>query len=257
MRLGILVVTQQASGKFPKRSTTMNPSTSLRKPPAAAFTLIELLTVIAIIAILMGLLFPVLSSAKNQARRQSAAVAIRNIVSACKSYQADYGKFPPVATALNGAANASGYYAFGDPSAGGAFKVGNENLFDVLRAISRGANANNALNKRQQKYFEMGKAKDPNLPRDGFIDGADLTKGTQGQLMDPWGTQYCIILDAADTGTIDMSPVYQDAAFQGTQNVLRVSAAALSMGQDGKIGTKGDKLLRKGTNVSDDIVSWQ
>jgi len=55
----------------------MNLRTSLRKPHAAAFTLIELLTVIAIIAILMGLLFPVLSSAKNQARRQAAAVAIR------------------------------------------------------------------------------------------------------------------------------------------------------------------------------------
>lgn len=226
------------------------------KLQASAFTLIELLTVIAIIAILMGLLFPVLSSAKNQARRQAAAVAIRNIVSASKSYQTDYGKFPPVPAALVGTANTSGYYAFGDTTNGGC-PVGNDQLFDVLRSINNGPNAGYALNKRQQKYFEMGKAKDAKAPRDGFTDGGEFT-GAKGQLMDPWGAQYCIVLDAADAGTIDMSAFFTD--LNGATNLLRQSAVGFSMGIDGKRGGKGyNNNLRKpgSTEAPDDIVSWQ
>jgi prepilin-type N-terminal cleavage/methylation domain-containing protein len=230
--------------------------TSLRQPPAAAFTLIELLTVIAIIAILMGLLFPALSGAKEQARRASASTAARNIVNAAKGYYNEYGKFPPVPGALDGNINTSGYYSYGDTTAGGC-KVTNDNLFDILRAINRGVNNNHAMNKRQQKYFEMGKAKDPKNPRDGFADGNEFTKG-QGQLMDPWGAQYCIVLDAADAGTIDMSKFYSDLA--GTQSVLRVSAAAFSMGKDNERGGKGYKgQFRKPSSneAPDDIVSWQ
>jgi len=234
----------------------MNARTSLRSPQDAAFTLIELLTVIAIIAILMGLLFPALTAAKNQARKASASAAVRGIVSACKSYQTDYGKFPPEPAALVGSVNSSGYYSYGDTTTGGC-AVTNDNLFDVLRSINRGVNNNYALNKRQQKYFEMGIAKDPKNPRDGFVDGSQFS-GTPGQLMDPWGTQYCIVLDAADSGTIDMSQFFTDLS--GSQNLLRVSAAAFSMGTDGKRGGPGyqNQLRKSGsTTAPDDVVSWQ
>lgn len=244
----------------------MKPPNSPQTPHAAAFTLIELLTVIAIIAILMGLLFPVLSSAKNQARRQAAAVAVRNIVSACKSYQNDYGKFPPVQAALVGTADTSGFYSFGDKGSA-ACQVTNDELFNVLRSIAAGANTGYVLNKRQQKYFEMGKAKDAKLPRDGFTDGNDFASATQGSdkqactsgmLLDPWNTQYCIVLDAADAGTIDMTSFYSDLS--GQANLIRQSAVAFSLGIDGKTGGKGyTKQLRKpnSTDAPDDIVSWQ
>ena len=235
----------------------MNSRNSLPKNRIAAFTLIELLTVIAIIAILMGLLFPVLSSAKNSARRQAAAVGIRNIVAACKSYQTDYGKFPPVpAPALVGNVNTGGYYAYGDTNNGGC-PVGNEQLFYVLRAMPTGPNANHALNKRQVRYFEMGKAKEPKTPRDGFTDFGDSEgfTGTKGQLLDPWGAQYCIVLDAADAGTIDMHAFFEDL-----KEPLRQSAAAFSMGIDGKRGAKEyrNQFRKAGsTDAPDDIVSWQ
>lgn len=234
----------------------MNARPSSRQARTAAFTLIELLTVIAIIAILMGLLFPALSAAKEQARRTAAMNAVRGIVNACKLYQNDYGKFPPVPSALVGTVDTTGYYAYGDTTTGGC-KLTNNELFDILRSIARGVNTGNVMNKRQQKYFEMGKAKDPATPRDGFIDGSGYT-GTQGQLMDPWGTQYCIVLDAADTGTIDMGTFYTDLA--GANNVLRVSAAVFSMGKDGKRGGKGfENQLRKSgsSEAPDDVVSWQ
>ena len=253
---GIFVVTTGLTGNLLPPNPIMRARTSLRQPPVAAFTLIELLTVIAIIAILMGLLFPALSGAKEQARRAAASTAVRNIVGASKSYYNDYGKFPPVQGALVGNVNANGYYAYGDTSAGGC-SVTNDQLFDILRSINRGVNNGFAMNKRQQKYFEMGKAKDPKNPRDGFVDGNEFTKN-QGQLMDPWGGQYCIILDAADAETIDISKFYSDLS--GSQGVLRVSAAVFSMGKDNERGGKGYKgqFRKSGSGETpDDVVSWQ
>ena len=227
----------------------MNAPISLRKQQASAFTLIELLTVIGIIAILMGLLFPALAAAKEQARRASAGTAVRAIISACKSYQTDYGKFPPVTGALSGDSSS---YSYGDKAAQCA--VTNDQLFDILRSISSNSvsNAGNKMNPRQQRYFEMGLAKDKASPRDGFCDGSDFA-AQRGQLMDPWGTQYGVVLDATDSGEIDISGFYKDTAF----GKIRVSAAAFAMGKDGQLGTKGDQMYRKGTTNSDDVVSWQ
>lgn len=62
----------------------------------AAFTLVELLTVIAILAILAALLFPVFAQAKVQAKK---AVAISNVSQAGKSlmlYAVDADDYPPV-----------------------------------------------------------------------------------------------------------------------------------------------------------------
>jgi prepilin-type N-terminal cleavage/methylation domain-containing protein len=235
---------------------SMNARHTLPKRPAAAFTLIELLTVIAIIAVLMGLLFPALSGAKEQARRADAGTNVRNIVAACKSYYNDYGKFPPVTGALDGDVNTNGYYSFGDTSAGKC-KVENSTLFDILRSINRGENNSYALNKRQQKYFEMGKAKDTKNPRGGFCDGNEFTK-SQGALMDPWGAQYCVVLDADDDGTIDMGAFYSDLA--GAQNAIRASAVCFSMGKDnirGGKGYEGKFRPTKSGEAPDDVVSWQ
>src|SRR4051812_43446348 len=71
-----------------------------RRSPAlsrsAAFTLIELLTVIAIIAILMGILFPVINNVKENAKKVQAKNDVTQIVTAVKAYYTEYGKYPPV-----------------------------------------------------------------------------------------------------------------------------------------------------------------
>jgi prepilin-type N-terminal cleavage/methylation domain-containing protein len=218
----------------------------------SAFTLIELLTVIAIIAVLMGLLFPALQGAKDQARRAEAATTVRGIVSACKSYYNDYGKYPPVEAARDG-----DFYSFGDMT-NASCKANNSDLFDILRKISRGVNTDHKLNKRQQQYYEGPKAKDPKNPRSGFCDGSDFGGGREGQLMDPWGAQYCVVLDATGEEKINMGKFYSDLA--DTANIVRQSATAFSLGKDNKRGGKGyENRFRKtgSSEAPDDVVSWQ
>jgi len=59
-----------------------------------AFTLIELLTVIAIIAVLIGLLFPAIKSALLKAEITKAKVQMSNLETAFKSYYTEYGHWP-------------------------------------------------------------------------------------------------------------------------------------------------------------------
>jgi len=60
-----------------------------------AFTLIELLTVIAIIAVLAGLLFPVFLTARGKAREISCVSNLRQIGLAIRMYAQDYDELYP------------------------------------------------------------------------------------------------------------------------------------------------------------------
>lgn len=59
-----------------------------------AFTLIELLIVIAIIGILMALLFPAVGSAIDAARRAQAKNDVVQIATAVTAYETEYGRLP-------------------------------------------------------------------------------------------------------------------------------------------------------------------
>jgi prepilin-type processing-associated H-X9-DG protein len=68
------------------------------RPPA--FTLVELLVVIGIIALLIGVLLPTLSSAQRSARDVKCQSNIRQLCAALVNYAVEYkGKFPPNANA--------------------------------------------------------------------------------------------------------------------------------------------------------------
>ncbi|MEI6033298.1 MAG: type II secretion system protein [Verrucomicrobiae bacterium] len=61
---------------------------------SSAFTLIELLIVIAIIGILMGLLFPAVNGAIDAARKAQAKNDVTQIATAVIAYETEYGKLP-------------------------------------------------------------------------------------------------------------------------------------------------------------------
>ncbi len=65
------------------------------RPQCTAFTLIELLVVITVIALLAAILFPVISKAREQARKAGCLSNLRQIGGAVSSYVADYdGGYP-------------------------------------------------------------------------------------------------------------------------------------------------------------------
>jgi len=201
------------------------------------------------------LLFPIfVSPCCPPARRLEAIVSVKSIVAALKNYHNDYGHFPEIGTPLP---NGKRMICVGDP----ACKVSsgpNSLIFDVLRAIPRGANADHALNRRKCKYFEAALAKDPKAPRSGFADGPDFPESLRGCLLDPWGRQYCIVFTMDDSGTLDLGAIYSDLA--GPENLLRMPVAAFSLGKDGIVGGKGYEGKWHPTSPNetpDDAVSWQ
>ncbi len=224
---------------------------------SSGFTLIELITVIAIISVLMALLFPHLAAARENARRQEAATNLKTAMNACLQYKSDYGKYPPIDAALAGDPRTNSYYSYGDIT-NGKCKADNNKLFDVLRAIPRNENVDHKLNFRQVKYMEGKKATDPKNPRDGFMDGSEFESARAGQFMDPWGAQYCLILEADGDEIIDVSEFYTD--LNNKEDFIRGTAAGFAMGKDNKPGGKGyeGKLKKdKSNEPSDDIVTWQ
>lgn len=216
-----------------------------------AFTLIELLTVIAIIAILMGLLFPAIAIVKEQARKAQAKADVTQIVSAVKAYYTEYGKYPPTSTTASNNED----IILGEST--GATDT-NEKLFNTLRSINAAPNTDYALNPRRINFFDGKSVSDNDHPKGGFADNGGT--GVQGAFYDPWGRQYGVVIDSNYNEVVNVSKVYKDFT-TGTDGDkgARVGVAAFSTGKDNIAGDKnfpGQFKDSKG-KPSDDIISWQ
>jgi prepilin-type N-terminal cleavage/methylation domain-containing protein len=229
----------------------------------SGFTLIELLTVIGIIAVLMTLLFPAVNAVKENARRMEAKNMCMQIVTAVKQYYQEYGKFPPVEeNPVAGTVTAD--IVVGE-TAMGAVKASNNALFNTLRAINKTPNLDDKYNRRKVIFFESKAVASAagGKPRGGFydhVDGGGTPPAEQdGALYDPWGHQYGVIMDSNYDNRIDLIGFYRDfsGADATTGAAPRQTVGAFAMGKDEKLGTKGDNNYKKGTEVSDDVVSWQ
>ena len=182
----------------------------------------ELLIVITIIAILMGLLFPVFQGVQNQAKKAQAKNDLTQIVTAVNAYYTEYGKYPVVTDDT---------------------PIGNTaDLFYTLRAIASGtANASDAANPRKIVFLEVPDAKNQSQPRAGV-------KTSDGQWYDPWATSYKIAIDGSYDNAV--ANPYGSTGGAGSDPV-RTGVISWSLGKDKQLGKSG-----KFTN-SDDVISWQ
>ncbi len=235
-----------------------------------AFTLIELLTVIAIIAILMGLLFPAIGAVRENARRTQAKNEVTQLVAALKHYYTEYSKYPPLEAASAAApatppANPKDLYC-GDKLRDTNCTFNNVAVMDTLRAISRkdGVNENDAANPRRIPFYEAKIVQNPLLPRSGVLEvsssGVQPTNPEQiGCLFDPWGNQYFIMMDTNYDNALDMGQCYKDFGETDELQKPRTGVGAFSVGKDNALGDlkKFPGVYRQGTEVCDDVISWQ
>lgn len=135
-----------------------------------AFTLIELLIVIAIIGILMALLFPAVNGAIDAARKAQAKNDVTQIATAVTAYETEYGKLP----------NASG------------------NIDSTLVNILTGVSTNN--NPRKIVFMEIGT----------FKKNSKSGTNSGGSFLDPWGNNYQIAVDDNYDNTIASAGSVED-----------------------------------------------
>jgi prepilin-type N-terminal cleavage/methylation domain-containing protein len=240
----------------------------------SGFTLVELLVVIAIIAILAGMLLPVLQGAVVRAKKVKARTEAVDIVNGIQQYDSIYGRFPVSAAAqaaAMGPPNVDFTYGGTGHDAGGGqtWTLGtqtNDEVIAILMDLTNypgggpTANYNHVKNPQQHIFLNAHPSGDTSSP--GV--GTDLV------YRDPWGNPYIITMDL-NYNEMCVDAVYgQNAVSAGGLNGLvqdpslaalipnnwayRGKVMAWSSGPDGKMdaGTAANQGVNK-----DNVLSWQ
>jgi prepilin-type N-terminal cleavage/methylation domain-containing protein len=220
-----------------------------------AFTLIEILVVMTLIAILAGIAFPSFIGVMEAARKTQAKNDEQQIVTAMNGYYTEYGKYPVTVPPLN---TTDAYFGGGTAPAGATNYGSNALLFDVLRNNTTGTNSATVtlLNPRQIVFIQPPSVKNFTNPVLGVVpNGNPLAGGWY----DPWGSQYNVTADCNYDNQV--TNPYTDAP-GGTP--LNIGVITWSFSRNGVLG--GGSAVpgfssESGTagtfSGSIDIISWQ
>jgi prepilin-type N-terminal cleavage/methylation domain-containing protein len=220
----------------------------MRRSPngVAAFTLLELLTVIVVAAILAGIGYPAFVSILDQAHKTQAKNEVQQILTAVNGYYTEYGKYP-LASGTD--------VTFTGTSAGITSGSSNAALFDVLRNNTNPTGPNFATvtswNPRAIVFVQ------PPISKSGTKGGVNSTTGIW---YDPWGSSYNVMIDGSYNN--QLTNPYADAPGGTT---LYLGVIVWSFGKNGALGggaaASGFSSAESGTannfNNSGDVISWQ
>jgi prepilin-type N-terminal cleavage/methylation domain-containing protein len=231
------------------QSMNMKTQPSRREKSLPAFTLIELLTVIAIIGVLAGMIVPAVTRAKEKAYIAKAKVEMNQIIGAINQYNATYGRFPTSKPARDALGTDNPDYTFGTyagdaggntlvnkkganlPAVGNkgtapALRRNNSELIAILMDLdtfsnkSPTINTGHALNPQRIKFIEIKTVGDIRSPGIGL----------DGVYRDPWGNPYII--------TMDMN--FDNKCHDGFYRLASASRSAANVGLNGLMLSKSD-----------------
>lgn len=200
------------------------------------FTLVEMLTVIAIIAILAGIITPVVIISRNRGQRSRAESDVTSIMAALKQMDADCSKVLTKDNKIGGVTidSISSNIATID---GDAYDA----MIAELSAPKNGALAAVSVNKRKKVYLDPRKDFDPTK---NYTDQKDLL------YRDPWGNPYKIYVKTTHDDKL---------ALPGTSKTIVGNFAVYSFGPNktDDNGCHADKPICGSADCDhDDISSW-
>ena len=140
----------------------------------SAFTLLEVMLVIGIIAILVSLLFPVILGAIAKAKQKQAAAETRTILMAIKAYRQEYGKWPAQIQAAQDTTYVTNNYLVIQPLLGSNLNI-NGRQFNPKNKIFLNLQVNTNVN--------------PDYA---------------GNYLDPWGIPYVICMDEDGNNSLSL-----------------------------------------------------
>jgi len=247
------------------------------------FTLIELLVVISIIAILAGLLLPVIAKARTTAKIAQAKVEINGIAAAISKYEADYSRFP--ASQKLRANAGDGDFTFGTVAidqGGTPHSLTNKKL-QALPRIGNGppyyencnAEVMVALLDRTNHFLNFNHAMNPN--KIGYLTAKEVNDnrpspgvGADGVYRDPWANPYIITVDLNGDGKCRDAFYRLDAvsfmqADKGLNGLFRSANApnafeankSVMVWSFGPDGWASDQQKANAGYNKDNILSWQ
>jgi prepilin-type N-terminal cleavage/methylation domain-containing protein len=190
---------------FRIHATRRNSSIENRKSKIEnGFTLVEMLVVIAIIAILAALLLPVLAGAKKAALKKQATLEIGQIAGAIQQYDSIYGRFPVSSGVQQAAAAQQAVTGNGDFTYGGSvftntpalastvYITNNSEVIAILMNFTNYPNGSGpTVNKNYQKNPQQTIFLSAKMTDDTKMPGV----GPDLVYRDPWGNPYVISMD--------------------------------------------------------------
>jgi len=223
------------------------PPTSLFSSRGArGFTLIEMLVVIAIIAILAGLLLPVLSKVKGKARVASARSDMQNLIGAIAAYEAEYSRppaSPQVEAEVNGTTKPDFTYGAGGVVNGYGYESDNRVIMNIL--LNRDAAPNDGFKRNPRKLVTYNARIAPGPGSHGVL--------TNGVINDPWGNPYIITIDMNEDNKC------RDAYYspQIGRDEIPGPVVIWSLGPDGKFTAPTANPPERKAENADNVLSWR
>ncbi|HEY5913785.1 MAG TPA: hypothetical protein VJA21_24615 [Verrucomicrobiae bacterium] len=169
-----------------------------------AFSLIELLTVTALIGLLAALILPALAREKTQAKKQRARLEMAQIISALTAYETVYGQFPVSAEVADSAALMEEDMTYGGIIqethtwlAGPCYMTDNSELMAGLLDLDYFGDGTPTVNSGHVQNPQRTKFLDASMH--GGTNAAPGV-GADGLYRDPWGSPYIVTLDLNGDG---------------------------------------------------------